>query len=135
MTFKKQQIKLKQCKSCENIFYAPSGSNVMYCSDACRRDVEIAYFRLRRRRPELFNKTKKCKVCHSNFKTNGSQVYCSETCRIVGTREMDKIKHKRQQKASNFMPTQVKHYIHPIDWAHKRELEIENRIKILNKQK
>jgi len=96
---KKSPLKLKQCKICERLFYAPRKSTVKYCSDECR---ELASKRMHR----AYEKGEKsviklCRFCNTPFVQNDpkrKRQYCSEKCAMKGRRRAQRKHDRRKHK-------------------------------------
>jgi hypothetical protein len=128
MPTKQNSIKLKQCKECEQLFYAPRCRSIIYCSEKCRKEARLNQQRLARQKND---KTRKCKVCHSKFEANThNKKYCSKDCQIIGTRQLNLLKKTRYKKIAPHLiyNKNVKHVSNLVDWSHRRELEIEKQI-------
>ena len=109
----KTPVTLRQCQTCERLFYAPRRSRGKYCSPECRKARETIQKRKYSRRypkkllqtfleqyyPEVlkeyrnvFLQMRVCPVCNRKFlkKPKTRQKYCSWKCQKAGYR--DKVK-------------------------------------------
>ena len=133
VTKRQNSIKLKQCKECEQLFYAPRCRSIIYCSEECLKEARLNQQRLTRR---INDKKRKCKVCRIEFEANiHNKKYCSKDCQIIGTRQLNLLKKQRYRKIAPHLAynRNIKHIPNLTDWSHRRELEIEKLIVILNK--
>ncbi|GEM_PF-7068178 len=125
---KKNSIRLKQCKECEQLFYAPRGRTVCYCSEKCHKEA--------RRNQQILSRqkhirTRKCKVCYAEFKpSKHNKKYCSTKCSLKGARQMNLAKKERYKKiAPHLVHNNDIHITNLTDWSHRRELQIVKQIK------
>ena len=93
--------KLRQCKWCGKMFVLSEedrGKPIKYCSDECRKAYRNNHLQLSRKRPELFTRTKKCRVCKKEFIIRTEQdlrVYCSLECQEQGKIAINRARYKK----------------------------------------
>ena len=125
---KQPPIVLAMCKTCERLFFRPRGKRIVYCSKECRRKADNYQRKRRRMFPELYPKQIKCTVCGKVFEKKHNQKYCSKDCKIIGEREVRRMKKKRYKKFLSSEPKISLVFADEIDWAKKEENRIQKMI-------
>ena len=78
-------LKLKQCRFCEQLFFAPRRSHTVFCSIDCHKRHHAKQSRIWWRTTRNIQ-VKTCPICGTQFMKYRSKKYCSLICALKGYR-------------------------------------------------